>query len=437
MISNAGWLVFEKLIRIVQGILVGAAVARYLQPERFGVLSLGLTIVGIATMLSELSLEKILVKYYATNEWNKEKLLSQAWKTTSIFGLILFATTILSSQFIEFKSLKYTIVVLSFGLLEQTSFIYRVPFTASLQSKKLVILDLLVSLVFAVFQIYLILQKADLVFFALVYVLSKMVTGASIYLLYRSTFKDANVSERNIISIQRLIRESFPILSAALIAYLYTKVDRVMVGYISGIEELGFYSVAGRIYEYSWIIPTSLIQSVQPKIAIEASREEGFNHELFKKICSSLAFIGILMNILFLVSSQLIITLLYGEEYRRSIVILIILSFSLLPLCIGRLRNFIWIAHGFQKYLIYVNIAGLITNFVLNLILIPKYGGAGAALATVVSITIQMWLSTYFLKSTRVVGKLQTESVVIALSPSFLLKINDHIRLILREKVNF
>ena len=57
--GNFSWLVAEKGVRLVLSVGVGFWVARYLGPERFGILNYGLALVGLVSLLAELGLENV------------------------------------------------------------------------------------------------------------------------------------------------------------------------------------------------------------------------------------------------------------------------------------------------------------------------------------------------------------------------------------------
>lgn len=46
IISNAGWLLFDKFVRLMFGLLVGVWVARYLGPETYGQLAYVITLIS-------------------------------------------------------------------------------------------------------------------------------------------------------------------------------------------------------------------------------------------------------------------------------------------------------------------------------------------------------------------------------------------------------
>jgi len=95
--------------------------------------------------------------------------------------------------------------------------------------------------------------------------------------------------------------------------------------------------------------------------------------------------------------SQSIITLLYGTVYNASASVLAIHVFSNIPVALGVAQG-IWIINEAKNTLsLSKTVIGAISNVLLNLLLIPKYGALGAASATVCSQMIAAVVSNIFL----------------------------------------
>nr|WP_022854515.1 oligosaccharide flippase family protein [Thermodesulfatator atlanticus] len=60
--ANTSWLFVEKFLRLGVGFFVGVWVARYLGPERYGLLSYAQAFAGLFTAIASLGLDGILVR---------------------------------------------------------------------------------------------------------------------------------------------------------------------------------------------------------------------------------------------------------------------------------------------------------------------------------------------------------------------------------------
>src|SRR5688572_28308190 len=60
--NNISWLIFEKIFTLFVALVVNIYVARYLQPESFGLLNYAISFVGIFSAFTSLGLDQILVR---------------------------------------------------------------------------------------------------------------------------------------------------------------------------------------------------------------------------------------------------------------------------------------------------------------------------------------------------------------------------------------
>jgi len=87
--ANTSWLITERVLRMTVALLVGVYVARYLGPERFGLLSYSHSFVGLFLALATLGIESILIRELVKRPANRNELLGTA------FGLKIFGTLLM------------------------------------------------------------------------------------------------------------------------------------------------------------------------------------------------------------------------------------------------------------------------------------------------------------------------------------------------------
>lgn len=68
IVANAGWLIFDRLVRVLLGLTVGAWIARYLGPTRFGELSYVIAFIALFQAIANLGVDAIVVRDIARAE---------------------------------------------------------------------------------------------------------------------------------------------------------------------------------------------------------------------------------------------------------------------------------------------------------------------------------------------------------------------------------
>ena len=56
------WLAIDKIVRMFLNVFVGSWVARYLAPDRFGMLSFAMALIGIFSIVASLGLDGIVIR---------------------------------------------------------------------------------------------------------------------------------------------------------------------------------------------------------------------------------------------------------------------------------------------------------------------------------------------------------------------------------------
>ena len=168
---------------------------------------------------------------------------------------------------------------------------------------------------------------------------------------------------------------------------VYTHLDTVMLGFMKDDTEVGYYTNAVKIKSILVSLVTSASAVLLPRMTYYV---ETRNKEEFMRIAKKT------MNLIFLVATPLMvyfilyakegIFFLSGDAYVNSILPMQIIMPTLLLIGITNILGIqIMIPMGKEKQVLYSEIAGAIVDLIINLLLIPKFGSAGAAFGTLVA----------------------------------------------------
>lgn len=204
-----------------------------------------------------------------------------------------------------------------------------------------------------------------------------------IYLFYFNFYKDLKKDNRQFT--KQILNYSLPLIWLNIGFIALTEIDTIMIGIFSTLEEVGIYAVAKQIFLKLPHISLAIVMGAMPIFAkLNNSNKKELKRKLYNILkLNSIIFIVITIIIVFL--SPFFIPLIFGEEYIRSVLSLQILSFFLFGFTNSIIFGFFLDYVGRAK-LRAINITiTIIINIVLNILLIPKYGATGAAIATSVS----------------------------------------------------
>ena len=166
---------------------------------------------------------------------------------------------------------------------------------------------------------------------------------------------------------------------------IYNIMDRIMLGWMSADEEVGFYTYAERIIT----VPTTLILAldnvVMPRMSNLYVREGNSKHInfLMDSVMMFAMFMAGAMAFGAAGISDIFATWFYGDGFARCGFFILLLS----PVVIfkgwaGALRTQFIIPTGRDKIYVISLTAGAVINVILNVLLIPKMNGIGAIIGT-------------------------------------------------------
>ena len=165
---------------------------------------------------------------------------------------------------------------------------------------------------------------------------------------------------------------------------IFTSLDQVMLGFIKANESVGYYAAAIKIQNILVSLITALGAVMLPKISY-ALKNEGREHfeNMIRKSFEFIIISAIPMCFLVIILSKEIILVLAGKDYFPAIPMLQFLMPSLIFIGLSSVTAWqLLIPLGKEKYTVIGALAGVIVNLGLNSLMIPAWGGVGAAIAS-------------------------------------------------------
>jgi O-antigen/teichoic acid export membrane protein len=384
---NISWLVVDKIIRGVGGVLVSILVAKHLGPDHFGLYNYSAAFVALFSAIAGFGLQEIVVRDIIC----KPNLLGQTIGSAGallffggLFSIILAIVAINIVRPHDGASVKIISILVLVNLFKPAD-VALYWFASRLESKSVVIAQDVVFLVLSVAKIIAITRYHSLVGLAWVSVGESLL--CSIIVLYLM-IKKTPMFQRIICNFDRvtaMLGDSWALLLSTLAVAMYMKIDQIMLGEMLGNKSVGIYSAAVRISEIWYFIPMVIVSTVYPVI-IKKKVDDELEYKkslqgLYDIIVVSSFAVALPMTLI----GPFIISRIYGAGYEQSSAILTIHIWASVFVFLGVASSKWFIAENLQILGLQRTVLGLILNIILNLFLIPKYGPVGAATATVVS----------------------------------------------------
>ena len=387
IVTNTGWLFADKIIRIGVGLIIGIWLARHLGVEEYGLFNYATAFATLLSPFASLGLDSVVIRYIVRDASNRSEILGTTFCLKLIAGTLTLLVSLVSIYLFSPNEISTIWLV---GILSATGIFQSLDaidlwFQSQTQSKYTVLAKSLVFVLTSILKIVLISIKAPIVAFAWVALLDIGLGSLGLVIAYKIRGYSVWLWRWSLPLAKSLFAESWPLLFSSFAILIYMKIDMVMLKELADNRSVGIYSAATRISEAWYFIPMVISSSVAPSIYAAKESSETLYYNLVVKFHRFMALLAILISVSMTFCSKPLILLLFGEEYVAAADILIIHIWASLFVFLGVASSPWLVAQNLAYFSLPRTIMGAIANVGLNLFLIPRYAGVGAAIATVIS----------------------------------------------------
>ena len=399
---NTSWVLGERVLRMAVLLFVGIYVARYLGPERFGLLSYTLSFVLLFSSLASFGLDDILVRELVKQPKQRNDLLGSVF-WLKICGTLVMGTTIaLILQFkAEDQQTYWMIALITFGFLFQATNVVDFYFQSQVQSKFAVRAQAIQLILTSLFKIYLVWNQAELIWFAFALMLDQAVVAVLFLLVYHWKIGWFPFFSFRWTEAKKLMIDAWPLIFAGMVVSVYMKIDQVMLKEMLDAKAVGVYAAAVKLCEAWYFLPTALIASLFPAVIEAKIKSKTLYDKRVQNLYDLMVWSSIAVALPTTLLADWVILILYGIDFQEAADVLRIYIWAGVFVTLGIASSKWLIAENLQRYLFFRTILGALLNVGFNLWLIPIYGIKGAAIATLVAQGTVGFLSLSFFKKTR------------------------------------
>lgn len=413
IVNNVGWLLFDRIVRLGVGLVVGVWIARYLGPQPFGVMSYALAFVGLLSSVATLSLGEIVVRDLVREPGTAGATMGSALALQAIGGAVAFGVTLLAIGYArpDDEISRSAVTILAMLLLVKAVEVVRYWFESKLQSRYVVWTETGVALLFAAAKVILILLHAPLMAFIWALLAEGLIGAAGLLAVFAMRGGGMRAWHIRPQRVKTLLADSWPLMLSGMAIMVYMRIDQIMLGQLLGDESVGIYTAAVKISEIVYFIPMSIAASAFPAIVEVRKRDEALYYRRLQRLYDLMVALSLAVALPVTFLSDWMVTFLFGSAYRAAGPVLAIHIWAGVFVFLGVAGSKWYIVENLQKISLLNTSLGAAANIVLNYIFIPRWGVAGAAWATVISYAIVAYLCDSFNAKTRVVFFMKSKSL--------------------------
>ena len=369
-------------------------------PEGMGQVSFASSVVNYFLMFAQLGIPTYGIRVCAQKKGDKKELTKTAKEliiinviTSAISLVVLLLSVNIIGRLTEIRTLIliYSLMIVSsvfemswlFGALEQYEYIAK---------RSIIIKAISVAAVFIFIR-----KSSDTYMYVAIIAATYVVTGIVNFIHARSFI---DLRERYHYELRQHIKPIWIFFLMSVATTVYLNLDTLMLGFMTTDAEVGIYNAAVRIKALLTGVVTALGTVMLPRMSrLIYDRDDAAFLKYSSTAMEYIFIIAIPMALYFMIYSGECILLISGELYLGGTPAMQIIMPTLFFIGMTNILGIqILVPMGKEKLVLYSEIAGAVTDIILNAIFIPMYGAAGAALGTLFAEIAVFIFQMYYLR---------------------------------------
>lgn len=365
----------------------------YLSTDQYGTMDLIITTCGLILPIICLDIYEAVFRYANSDDYPRETVLSTSlslWgvETIIVIGCLLVSFYVVSIPLFVIVSILYAEIDSYYQIVNQyvrgTNKIKQFAISGIINSILLLVCNI----------IFVVIINRGLTGWIISFFVAKI--ACCLYVSIVSNVNDC-FSLKNISAeyLRSALFYCIPLLPNSLMWWIMNLSDRYFIVLYAGLSVNGIYAVASKVPSLLSLVENIFFQSWQTSAInlMDNSEKDRYISRVFEDymIVLSIAVLGVLSILRPIIN-------IFSGEYHSAWVCSGLLVVSVMIHALGGNLGAVFAAQKKTAYDLYTSLAGAITNIVLNIVLVPKWGLVAAAITTLISYLVVLFLRWIYIK---------------------------------------
>ncbi len=412
-VKNAGWIMAGRVMQMAINLVVGLLTARYLGPSNYGLINYATAYTAFFMAFCTLGINSVLVKEFIDNPEDEGRIIGSTLVMRAVSSFLSAGVIICLVSIIDADE-PTTIIVTALscvGLVFNIFETFNYWFQSKLKSKVTTIVCFVAYVATAIYKIVLLVLGKSVEWFAFATSVDYICIGALLLFCYKRYGGQRLAFSKT--TSKKILSKSCHFILPSLMVSIYGYTDKFMLKQMLSETEVGYYATATAVCSMWCFVLTAIIDSIYPSIMSAHNTDIKLFEKRNKQLYAIVFYISFFVSVFFCIFGNLIIWLLYGEQYLPAVGPLRVVTWYTAFSYLGVARNAWVVSKDKQKYLIYIYVAAALSNIIMNLILIPRFGTIGAAAASLITQILTTMVVPYFIKPLRRNTQLMVEGILL------------------------
>ncbi len=222
--------------------------------------------------------------------------------------------------------------------------------------------------------------------------------------------------------LKRHLKPTFVFFALTIATTIYTNLDVVMLGFLKDNQEVGYYDAAVKIKALLVSLVTALGAVLLPRISYYIENnylDEGMR--LVKRAVNFVLMCSIPFCFYFIFMAQNTILFLSGSGFQEAVIPMKIIMPTIIFIGLTNIIGFqMLVPFGKELEVFYSTLVGAIVDLILNMLLIPRYGAAGAAMGTLFAELVVLLVQLFFIRTqlSIILQPIHLFKILVAMAPA-------------------
>lgn len=412
VVSNLLWAVAGKVVMLAGTLILGIILARYLGPEKYGLMNYVISYCYLFSVLASFGLDSIEVREEAAHKDHYTTIIGTAFWLKVVFGLACIGLCVGTAAVLGESAYTISMITIYSTFIVFNSFaVIRNYFTSRVENRYVVLSEIFRTFVGIAIKLAMWLCGCSLTWFVAAFAFDYVLLAGGYVTAYRKKIGPLHSWRFSLPVARKLLYQSFPLLLTNAAVIIYQRIDQVMIGAMVDKASVGYFSVAAKFVEVMVFIPATLCSTVSP-ILVQLRQKNNADYAVkAQQFVNVTLWISIVCSVVMSLIAYWVILYTFGRQYLPAVGILQVLSFKMAANALSSAAGTMLIVERLQRWVFFRDVLGCVVCVGLNYLLLPRYGAIASAWVAIVSVVSAGYLSDALIPAYRHLFVRQTKAL--------------------------
>lgn len=396
MALASSWHLFDRVIRLVAGFVVGILVARHYGPGQWGALNYVLASAILFGSIASAGGENLIVRDLSKSDSEQQRadiqktalIVRLCFGALSYFGLVILVLVTQGLGLPLFLAAVYGLVFIF-----QSSEIWEYRLRIEHRLPVIAQTHILSSACSSILKLASILMGWSLICIAFS-MAAEYAMNLGLLLRYRLRHWPGFVGKFQAQYARDLLRASSMVMLSGFLIACQSRSEFYLIAHFMDLEALGLYAAAFKCMEVVDVLVLVFTMTVMPELA----KRDHLEFPVLKRRTYLLGFFFFIATLIPMALMYVIYPWVYGEKYLAAQAIIPWLALRPLLIVLGAIRGIFLVMEGRLHYMPLCAVVGLLTTLLAGSALIPVWGLQGAAIAGLIGLAVSNFVMDVFFR---------------------------------------